>query len=440
MIKKYFIYFILWIAVPVIIISAIFILQIGILAIIIYSFLILLAISRLMVFLWLRPLTCEREISRDVVDIGEKVSVITKIKNNSNFPILWAYAEETVPEKMSKEGTTKRLFFLPPKRSLHLCYSFIAARRGCHQIGPVVLESGDIFGLFKKFRVDKYRDFITALPKYHMIEEYKLGEHRNLGDFNAIRSIFEDSSKISGIREYQKGDPLKKIHWKASAHSGKLCSKIYEPVVEAGATVVLDFNKNSWENNFSQHPTIQSYEYAVEVACTICRYLYDGRWKVGFFSNGRDPLGMPGVTISQAKSTESLSEALRTARLDRKDERIEPVSIRAKYSVEQFMIIHEHLGRIELSDGLPIESVLKYELPYIERQQVIIVITGDITDSFIEEMLIIRSLGYRLMVFIVENIKAHDKAFEGLTPCGAEIFSLDAKWRLTEIATGRRNF
>jgi hypothetical protein len=59
------------------------------------------------------------------------------------------------------------------------------------------------------------------------------------------------------------------------------------------------------------------------MACSICRYLSDGGWKLGFFSNGRDPLGLPGITMAQARVTESLSEALEAARQGRVDNRLD---------------------------------------------------------------------------------------------------------------------
>lgn len=438
---KYLKLLIFWGGIPICVIALIFALSLGVLAILVYSFLALLLISRIMVYIWLKPLTCEREIKGEVVNIGEKVYVATIIQNKSPLPVLWTYGEESLPEKMPKDGITKRLFFLPPGRSFHFSYNFIPTRRGCHQVGPMILETGDIFGLFKKCKTDKYRDFVTALPAYGIIEEYRVGERRNLGDYTAVRSIFEDPSRLAGIRDYIKGDPLKKIHWKASAHSGRLCSKVYEPVTEAGATVVLDFHERSWVNAKSPGGALSADEYGVELACSLCKYLADGKWRVGFFSNGRDPLGLPGITIAYAKATESLHEALQNARASkRKDSRLEPIYISASRSPEQFSIIREQLGRIELSDGLPVEDVLMLELPHIDRQQVLAVITGDATDSFVQKMLTIRSLGYRLMVFIVGNTIAHDKIFEEFTPHNIEVFSIDAGWRINEISTGRRNF
>ena len=124
--------------------------------------------------------------------------------------------------------------------------------------------------------------------------------------------------------------------------------------------------------------------------------------------------------MAQARATDSLSAALHSARMAKADNRLEPISIRASRSADQFPLIHENLGRITLSNGLPIEELLLEELPHIERQQVLVFITGEITHSFISGVLRARELGYRIMLFIVCNAQAHDVAFEAScgTQCG----------------------
>ena len=342
-------FLILWVVLPGGLLAALFGLETGMLAVCLYAFWGLLVLARFMTIFWLAPLRCTRELSSDVISAGESVQVIVKLTNPAPWPILWLYAEETLPPNMPHDGIWKRLIFLPPRRSFFLTYRVTLLRRGCHQIGPLVLESGDVFGLFRKCRIERRLDFVTVLPHYTIVDEFQVGEHRRLGNRASSRSIFDDPTRIRGVREYRPGDAMKHIHWKSSARSGRLWSKVYDPVTEAGATVVLDFHRNSWAEARSRQENLPAPEMAVEVACTICRYLADGGWRVGFFSNGRDPLGLPGVTMAQARATESLGEALRVARRRKADDRLAPISIRARSAPEQFPLIHEHLGRIELS-------------------------------------------------------------------------------------------
>ncbi|HPK02910.1 MAG TPA: DUF58 domain-containing protein [Candidatus Sumerlaeota bacterium] len=447
---------------------AIFQWGVGILAVCFYSVFTLAGISWIMTTIWIRPLRVERELSADVVRIGEPVAVTAKIQNRSPWPILWLYAEETLPRAIPREGTWRRLMFIPPGRSFHLSYKLTPNRRGCHPIGPLVLESGDVFGLFKRARIDRRRDWITCLPNYYAIDDFQVGRRRQLGDLRAIRSILDDPSRVQGIREYRRGDPMKIIHWKSTARTGRLCSKVFEPVTDAGATVILDFHQDSWlaiEGAFDRRPPARPMrwgiipaarrldkgpgrpatkaeqppeETAVEVVCTTCRYIADAGWRLGFFCNGRDPLGLPGVSIAQARATDSLRAAQQAARRRRDDDRLEPIRIPPQRGPEQFALIHEQLGRIELSDGLRIEDLLLLELPHIDRTQALVVVTGHVTDDFIRGMLRVRASGYRLLVFVVRDNRGHDHAFEHLAPAGIELYRMDEDWRLREIAIGRQ--
>lgn len=430
----------LWLVGAVALVVLAFAASLGPLAVVVYSAVGLVVAARVMTWFWLAPVDCTREIDRDVVEVGDTVSVAVRIRNASFWPILWLYVEESLPPKTPKDGTWKRFLFLPPGRSFHLNYRIIPSRRGLHRIGPIVVESGDVFGLFKKSRVERRRDFVTALPRYTVIEEFEIGRRRNLGDLGAERSLFDDPSRIRGLREYRRGDSLKRIHWKTSARRGELYSKIYDPVTEAGATLILDFHRDGWREARAHDPAKVPHEAAIEVVCTIARYLADGGWKVGFFTNGRDPLGIPGIAMAEARATETLSGALEAARLGIPDDRLAPVSIPARPGLEHFELIRENLGRVELTDGLPIGDLLMEELPRIERQQVLVVVAGGADDHFVSAILRARALGYRVMVFLVCNNADHDKAFAAFAPRGIDLHRIDEDWRLKEIATGRRSF
>lgn len=429
----------IWVALPAAALGLLFAFNIGLIAVAVYAFVALVVVAHFMTGFWLRPLVCTRTLDREVVTIGDSVKVITKLYNPAPWPILWLYAEETLLPDSGAQGTWRRLLFLPPRRSFYLTYQIVPPRRGCHPIGPLILESGDVFGLFRRCRVEPRRDFITVLPKYSVLADFEAGRQPRLGDLAAARSIFEDPTLPRGVREYRRGDPLKRIHWKSSARTGSLRSRLFDPVIEAGATVVLDFHRDSWSeaHSFEKDPQPPS-EQAVEIAATVCRFLSDSGWRVGFFSNGRDPLGLPGITLAQARATDSLTQARDLAGDRPADNRLAPIAIRAASSPEQFSIIHENLGRIELSDGLPIEALLPEELPYIPRRQALVVISGAVSDGLLTALGDAHALGYRVLLLVVCNNIAHDRAFEWLVPRGIEVYRMDKGWRLKEIVIGRQ--
>lgn len=411
----------------------------GVLATVVYALAFVYLLARLMTRFWLLPLEVTREISEDTVEIGDHVKVVTSIRNRAPWPILWVYAEETLPERTPSDGTHRRLLFLPPRRTFYLTYRVTPVRRGVHRIGPIVLETGDVFGLFRRCRVDSRRDFVTALPAYSVVEEFEVGRRRKLGSMVAVGGLFEDPARPRGVREYRRGDPRKNIHWRTSARRGSLHVRINEPVTEAAATIVLDFHVDGWAGARSLNEGRTPMEAGVETACTLARYLHDGGWRVGLLTNGRDPLGVPGATMAQARATDTLSGALEAARLGRPDHRLEPIHIPSSRAPEQFSILRENLGRVEPTDGLPLADALLSELPRIPREDVLVVVAGDSREDLLRALSRARELGYRVQFFLVDNNSAHDRAFEALAPRGVDVYRIDDDRKLREIATGRRS-
>jgi uncharacterized protein (DUF58 family) len=432
----------LWLAAPAGLLATAFWLDSGPLAVCAYTLALALLSGVAMTLAWTAPLTVEREISHDVLPIGESVRVTVKIRNPLWWPVPWLYAEETLPEGFARQGTTKRLLLLPPRRAFFLTYEIKPARRGCHRLGPLVIETGDVFGLFKRCRVHPRLDYITVLPNYQTIGEFEVGRLQRLGNMGARRSLLEDPTRMAGVREYRRGDPMNHIHWRSSARlgalTGQLATRVFEPVTEAGATIVLDFHRASWADVRPPRPHFPAEEMAVEVAASVARYLSDGGWKVGLVTNGRDPLGLPGATMAQARGTDTLAAAQTLARGRRRDERLAPLAIDARRGPEQFNIVYENLGRLALSDGLPLADALHEVLPRIEREQVLVTIAGRVGDDLIGGLLRVRALGYRVMLLVVGDNPGHDRAFDALVPSGVEMFRMDESWRLREIATGRQ--
>ena len=99
------------------------------------------------------------------------------------------------------------------------------------------MESGDLFGLFSNTRVDTSHDYLLVYPKVYPLPDLRLPAVKPLGDSRGGIRIYEDTSRPSGLRDYQVGDPLKIVDWKASARMQQLQVRTYEP--SSNMTVIL---------------------------------------------------------------------------------------------------------------------------------------------------------------------------------------------------------
>ena len=66
------------------------------------------------------------------------------------------------------------------------------------------------------------------------------------------------------MRAYEAGDPLKRVHWPATARTGQLQCKIYEPTTLTGATIVLDFASVGATENLMMAATLAQRAFGTE--------------------------------------------------------------------------------------------------------------------------------------------------------------------------------
>lgn len=85
------------------------------------------------------------------------------------------------------------------------------AERGVRNVGPIEIVAEDVFGLWKQsFRYPVTRELVV-FPK--------IRELRDASDLAALHRDFGLSGRdrFDQLREYERGDPMRDIHWKSSA-------------------------------------------------------------------------------------------------------------------------------------------------------------------------------------------------------------------------------
>ena len=281
-----------WLGAAIVILIIALTFQLGMLAYAMYALVGVILVSRLMTRQWSEGLSAERELNRMEAKTGDMVGVIAKVTNNGTLPIAWALLEDLLPMKalihnppnLQLAGRRVMLSSVGGGKTKSIMYQMKCNRRGYYQIGPLVMETGDLFGLHRRYRVLTKPTFLTVMPKITPLDGYDISSRRPLGEVRMTHRLYEDPTRNAGVREYEPGDPLNRVHWGATARTGKLHSKIYEPSTVAGATILLDFHKHSHPK---KNEPIRS-EIAISAVASLCHYLYDMGQQVGLITNGRD--------------------------------------------------------------------------------------------------------------------------------------------------------
>src|SRR5947199_348691 len=181
--------------------------------------------------------------------------------------------------------------------------------------------------------------------------------------------LYEDPTRISGVRAYERGDPLNRVHWRATARTGVLHSKVYEPSTVAGATLLLEFHAAAHEKKHEPHRS----ELAITAAASIANAVYLLNQQVGLVTNGRDAADRIRHE-GWAHDHRSRAAALASASVREKSDRLQPLIVPTRRGSEQLMRILETLARVELTDGLPLPALIEEAASRMPRDATVIAI------------------------------------------------------------------
>jgi uncharacterized protein (DUF58 family) len=158
------------------------------------------------------------------------------------------------------------------------------SRRGRYHLGPLTGEATDMFGLFRFSRkLDNVKDVLIYPPTVEL-PLFLINSQSEPGLLHSEWLSDETAGTISGVREYVPGDSLNRIHWRSTAHLGKLIVKEFDIDLSEKIWLILDLNK---ESNFGTG-TETTEEYGVMAAASIVKKYTDAGRHVGMIAQGGD--------------------------------------------------------------------------------------------------------------------------------------------------------
>ena len=208
-----------WFIGVILFLLAALILQSGLLAYAMYVLLAVMVLSRVLARSWIGKVTAKRFRHPSTAEIGDKLQVTVKVHNSGALPVPWILLEDLIsrqaldqkPPRLKIEGKRLQIRMLWSGSDAKLKYEIDCRMRGYYQIGPLVLESGDVFGLHRRYRIDADPHFLTVYPKVVPLEGYDIASRRPIGDVKLTHRLFEDPTRIAGVRPYEAGDPLNRV-------------------------------------------------------------------------------------------------------------------------------------------------------------------------------------------------------------------------------------
>ena len=346
----------------------------------------------------LSEVTLERHLSQTHTFAGEEIRMVLSVTNGKPVPLGWLHIQDRLPLDVSvvdarsnvrQEGTYQVLeqsTAISWYEKVSWAYSIKSDRRGYYRFGPATLDSGDIFGFYRKRMVSERADRLIVYPKVVPLSDLGIPSFHALGDSRSYVPLHEDLSLPSTIREYRRGDPLNRVAWKESAKAQDLRVRTFDP--SASVTVMLavcvETTSRRWEGFIPE-----LLERTVTASASIAAYAFERRHAVGLISNGSIIESTRSMRLDPSRSPSQLSqimEALAT---------IQPVLLRpmARFLEEEARSFPNGSTVVVAAAFMPPELVDSIRSMRRTGHPVLVVYAGDEQPPELPEDVVVHNVG-----------------------------------------------
>ncbi len=232
---------------------------------------------------------------------GGSVMLVETIYNRKLLPLPWIRAElqssiwlefigsKTVAAQKNRYVTSN--YLLRSYQKTTRSWRLKCTKRGIYKSSSAVLISGDLLGICTRSKMADVDASIIVYPATVNLDELFFPANYLHGDTIVKRWIIDDPFIVSGAREYTPRDPMNRIHWAASAKTGRLMTRNNDYSSNPSMTVILNIQSLHHENDHVVFKDVM--ELGIRVAATLFDHALANGIPVRFSSNAHtcDPTG-----------------------------------------------------------------------------------------------------------------------------------------------------
>jgi len=216
-----------------------------------------------------------RTVTPTRVTAGQTATVQLTLSNEGRTPTGLLLLEEQVPYAL---GVRPRFVIdrMGSRWKRTVSYVVRSELRGKFTLGPMAVRVADSFGLVELDRTFSSTTDLVVTPRVVALPPVPLaGVWTGSGD-NRPRDFAGGSAEDVTVREYRRGDDLRRVHWRSSAHTGELMVRREEQPWQSRATLFIDNRRHAHRG---AGPS-SSLEYAVVAAASIAMHLTQRGFRV----------------------------------------------------------------------------------------------------------------------------------------------------------------
>ena len=225
----------------------------------------------------------KRSVDPALVTLGDAALVALRIRRRSAFASRARTPGSTSSERAAVDvhetvdpllGTDQD--FSVPVSGAPVTYTVRPRRRGVHELGPATVRVSDPFGVVTELLDVAERTSLHVAPDPEPLSEHGVSMVPETGNDPSRRAQPQPGPDNVTTREYRHGDPMRRVHWAASARHGELMVRQEDPRSTRRAVLVLDCVAQHWPGATVRAGVLESteeFEWAVRATASVLEHL-----------------------------------------------------------------------------------------------------------------------------------------------------------------------
>ena len=309
----------------------------------------------------LRGVRADYRVLNPRTHVGELLQAIYRVENHDRFAkaSIELWNESTLPSSLPG-----RVIGVPAGSTRQWLAKVTLTRRGSYRLGALRVRTGDPFGLFTSEMIVGQPTSVVVFPEIVSLPHWRLPPSP-IDGATPVRRRFEAATPlVTGIRPYNHGDAINRIHWLSSARHGELHVKEFDLEQAADVWIALDLDR-------SVHAGVgndASVETAVIIAASVAmRTLGDNR----------------SVAMTASARRLQQHQPDRGPRVEQK-------------------LLHL-LANVQADGAQPLAEVLSATLPQLRRGMTLCIITGSTERAWVRVLAALRRRGVAALVILIDR-------------------------------------
>ena len=310
------------------------------------------------------------------------------------------------------KGHRLAVAMLGPLERKTLNYQLHFATRGYFQVGPLVLETGDLFGLHRRFRIVTEPVYIMVYPKVVPLPRLRPGvaasDRGNPPDAPAVRR--PDTDRRRAV--LPAGRPAQPRQLGGDGAHGSPAQQGLRRLDDRGRDDRARFSPGQLPR--ANEPGRS--ELAVTTALALANAVCLMGQPIGLITNGRDAADRIRLRDEIAREHGEMgtnrAAIHQMAATRERDDRLRPLIVPAGRGAESFTRIREVLARVELTDGLTFDQLLIEAEPRLPRDATVVAVLANVTPEMAVALGHLKRQGFAVSVVLLafDEIERIDSA------------------------------